>query len=63
MPAERQLYHALIVLFCVILVSDLAMVSYYDKIAWIVLSSVIGSTLLLERKLSGRERDTAYEKN
>ncbi len=59
--ADRELYHALIVLFCVILMSDLATVSYYDKIAWIVLSSIIGGTLLLERRLS--ERATGYEKN
>jgi len=60
-PQGRQLYHALIVLFGVILVSDLAMVSYYDKIAWIVLSSVIGGALLLERRLS--EHAAGYEKN
>ncbi len=60
-PQDRQLYHALIVLFGVILVSDLAMVSYYDKIAWIVLSSVIGGALLLERRLS--EHAAGYEKN
>ena len=48
---DRQFYHVLTVLFCVILVSDLAMVSYYDKIAWIVLSSTIGGAFLLERRL------------
>lgn len=58
---DRQLYHALIVLFCVILVSDLAMVSYYDKIAWIVLSSAIAGALLLERRLS--DRAAGYEKD
>ena len=60
----RQLYHACIVLLCTIVLSDFAMVSYYDKIAWIVLSSVIASTLLLERavrvpKRAGRARDGA----
>ena len=51
---DRRLYHALIVLFCVILVSDVAMVSYYDKIAWIVFSSAIAGALILERRVKGR---------
>jgi O-antigen ligase len=58
---DRQLYHALIALFCVILVSDIAMVSYYDKIAWIVMASVIGGALLLQRRPS--DRAAGYEKN
>lgn len=51
---EQQLYHALIAIYCFILAADFSMVSYYDKIAWIVLSSVIATTQLLEKRQKDR---------
>jgi O-antigen ligase len=50
--SDVQLYHTLIVLLSTTLITDFSMVSYYDKIAWIVLSSIIAATLVLERKLA-----------
>ncbi len=48
--AEQELYHAMIVFYFFVLASDFFRVSYYDKISWIVLSSVIATTQLLERR-------------
>lgn len=53
-PNELQLYHALVALYVVILVSDFSMVSYYDKTAWMVLATVIASAVMLENRQKER---------